>query len=462
MAVAVSVIVPGGEDVDQYQPLREFRWRVYGSLTGWADTLFEACDALVCGTGRLESLPHLSLEPQCRRGHGSVYAALDRGVIDTDALGEALAGALCPEWGWVFAADTSGWPRPKARTSPQRTHNYDVRKDGGDHRWCTTPGWSFGWLAQVGPGEASWVAPVDVDRVGPDRTPAGVTVSQIRRLVARLARSQPGVIPIVCHDAGYAVNAVATPLAGEQVQVVIRLKSHAVFHTCPPPPAPGTRGRPRRHGQRIKLSDPSTWPDPDQHLLVPPGTKHAALSISAWHRVHPKPSKDLHEPGNDRSRNTNRQLVHGTLIQIRSADPSAPTMWLWWSGPAGSFELDQIWRAYLRRFGIEHFFRFIKQYLAWTTPRLRPPAQAERWSWIVATAYTHLVLARTLTTSHHPWHRHGPLSPLRVKRGFRNVHPHLGTPAKPPQKSKPGPGRPKGRPNQRKHPDHPVVKKSKR
>ncbi|MFC5099636.1 transposase [Kibdelosporangium philippinense] len=55
-----------------------------------------------------------------------------------------------------------------------------------------------------------------------------------------------------------------------------------------------------------------------------------------------------------------------------------------------------MWRAYLRRYGIEHLFRFLKQYLAWTRPRVRGPEQAERWSWLVAVAYVHLVLARGL------------------------------------------------------------------
>ena len=443
----------------QHAQLREFRRQVYASFTGWPDTLFEITDALACGPSRLESLPHLSLEPQSRRGHGSIYAALTRGGIDTAALGDALSTALCPAWGPVFAVDTSGWRRPHAATSPQRTHNFDVTKGSG-RQGATTPGWLFSWLVQVGPRESSWVCPIDVDRVDPRHTPAEVALAQVRRLVGRLALLAPDVVPIVCHDGGYSIATVAGPLVGEKVQVVVRLRADAVLFTAPPVAASPAKGRPRRHGPRIKLSDPTTWPVADEILQVPAEGTRAGLTVSAWHRVHPRPSQDLHEPGNDRTRNTDRVLIHGSLIQLRSADPKLPTLWLWWSGPADSFDLDQIWRAYLRRFGIEHYFRFIKQHLAWTTPQPRTPEQGERWSWIVATAYAHLLLARPLATSQRPWHRHGPLSPLRVKRGFAKVSRHLGTPAKPPQKSRPGPGRPKGRPNQHKHPRQPVVKKS--
>jgi hypothetical protein len=44
------------------------------------------------------------------------------------------------------------------------------------------------------------------------------------------------------------------------------------------------------------------------------------------------------------------------------------------AGPTeSSLDLDRVWRAYLRRFDIEHTFRFAKQVLGWTTPKLRTP-----------------------------------------------------------------------------------------
>jgi hypothetical protein len=43
-------------------------------------------------------------------------------------------------------------------------------------------------------------------------------------------------------------------------------------------------------------------------------------------------------------------------------------LWLWWSGP-GEPNLDLLWRAYVRRFDLEHTFRFLKQTLGWTTPQ---------------------------------------------------------------------------------------------
>ena len=62
--------------------------------------------------------------------------------------------------------------------------------------------------------------------------------------------------------------------------------------------------------------------------------------------------------------------------------------------PRLQLDLDLAWRAYIRRFDLEHTVRFCKQTLGWTTPRPRHPEQADRWTWLVLAAYTQLRLAR--------------------------------------------------------------------
>jgi hypothetical protein len=63
-------------------------------------------------------------------------------------------------------------------------------------------------------------------------------------------------------------------------------------------------------------------------------------------------------------------------------------MWLWSSAPqAGPAHVTVLWQAYLRRFDIEHTFRFLKQVLGWTAPRVRDPAAADRWTWLILACY---------------------------------------------------------------------------
>jgi hypothetical protein len=136
-------------------------------------------------------------------------------------------------------------------------------------------------------------------------------------------------------------------------------------------------------------------------------------------------------------------------------------LWLWWAGP-GQPDLDRAWRAYTRRFDLEHTVRFAKQTLGWTTPRVRTPAQAERWTWLVLAGYTQLRLARQLVADQRlAWERPRPpgqLSPYRARRGFSRLLCAVGSPAAAPKPSGRSPGRSKGR---RSGPAvrHPAIKK---
>ena len=62
-------------------PLEAFRTERHACCTRRADAMFEWGEALWCAQTPLPSLPHLSLEPVCRRGWGSVYAALSHGEV---------------------------------------------------------------------------------------------------------------------------------------------------------------------------------------------------------------------------------------------------------------------------------------------------------------------------------------------------------------------------------------------
>jgi hypothetical protein len=147
--------------------------------------------------------------------------------------------------------------------------------------------------------------------------------------------------------------------------------------------------------------------------------------------------------------------VGGVLVEVerlprgeRRREPKE--LWLWWHGPDGTTpELDLLWRAYARRFDLEHTFRFLKQTLGWNTPRVRHPEQADRWTWLVVAAFTQLRLARACVADQRlPWERRyapGQLTPCRVRRGVLALLLALGTPAKPPKPCGRSPGRPKGR-----------------
>ena len=142
-------------------------------------------------------------------------------------------------------------------------------------------------------------------------------------------------------------------------------------------------------------------------------------------------------------------------------------MWLWASEPAAApAQVTRLWQAYLRRFDIEHCFRFLKQQLGWTAPLLRGPEAADRWTWLVIAAWDQLWLARPLAAAGRlPWQPEVParkMTPGRVRAQFRCARETAGTPANAPKPARPGPGRPEGSKNQRKAPRQPVGKRNRK
>lgn len=433
-----------------------FRRGCYRCLGRRADALFELADAVLGSSAPVTSLPKLSLEAPFRRGHGSVYAALSAGEVDVDGLRDLLA-AHCPDrWPAVFAVDASSWPRCDAETSPGRGFYYHPSRHSAGQP--IVAGWSYQWVAQLSFHADSWTAPVDVRRIHPHEDAVAVTVDQINQLLGRLPAA--GSVPLFVFDAGYDPIALTEQLAGAAAQILVRIRDDRVFYADPPPRADGTGGRPRRHGARFACADATTWTKPTAELICH-DEQYGSVTVRAWSRLHPKLA------GRGRHTGTRPPIVAGMIVRVQvqrlpKACGRNKTLWLWWSGPHTP-DLDLLWRAYVRRFDIEHTLRFVKNTLGWVTPAVRTPEQADRWTWLILVVYTQLRLARPIVADHRlPWERPlptGRLTPTRVRRGFHRLRTQLGTPASPPKPCGRGPGRPKGSrtgPAQR----HPAIKKT--
>jgi hypothetical protein len=78
--------VHDGHTMEPPDAIRAFRRSFYECLHSRSDALFELADALLSADGAAPSPAHLSLQASHRRGWGSLYAALDRGQIDAEAL----------------------------------------------------------------------------------------------------------------------------------------------------------------------------------------------------------------------------------------------------------------------------------------------------------------------------------------------------------------------------------------
>jgi hypothetical protein len=281
---------------------------------------------------------------------------------------------------------------------------------------------------------------------------------QIKALLRRLPAG--GVVPLFVFDAGYDPVQVALDLDGVRVATLVRLRKDRCFYMDPDPARVARTGRPPQHGHKVDCRCPASWPAPSAELRTE-DPQYGTVRVRAWAGLHPKQQNHA-----ARGTRKTRPVVRGTLILVevsRLPGPPRPwqKLWVWWSG-LGTPDLAVIWRAYIRRFDEEHTFRFLKQGLNWTTPRVRHPEQADRWTWLVLAAYTQLRLAAaTVQDQRLPWERPQqktrPLSPYRVRRAFSGLLLIVGTPALAPKPCGRSPGRPTGRWSVP-APRHPVVK----
>ena len=451
--------------------LARFRAGLRACLTARGDELLELTDAVLCADGPVRNLAALSLELEHRRGHGALYDGVSHGQVSIARLRRMLAGLPLPrasDGRLMLAVDVSSWLRPDAATSPGRRFCHVYGRGKGQAQMI--PGWPYSVVAALEPGRTSWTAVLDAVRLGPDDDDIAVTAAQVRDVITRLVAAghwREGDLPVlVIFDAGYDLTRLAWLLADLPAQVPGRLRSDRVMQLSAPPRQPGTRGRPRKHGGEIALADPATWPVP-QVTTATATSRYGTAAAGAWDRVH--------------SRLTHRSawldhdgplpVIDGTLIRLQvdylPGDREPKPVWLWWSATGAlPGDVDRCWQALLRRFDLEHTFRSFKQILGWTAPKIRAPAAADRWTWLIIAVYAQLRLARPLAADLRlPWERPAPpgrLTPARVRRGFRNIRATLPCPAGAPKPGKPGPGRPPGSANRRPAPRYDVGKTTRR
>jgi hypothetical protein len=428
--------------------LSAFRQEFYRCVTARSDAVFELVDAVLCADGPVRSLPELSLVGEHRRGHGSVYAALDRGRIEIARLPRAVTAAPLPraaDGRLVLAVDITCWLRPEAHTCPQRMlcHTYGRAKDSH----LMIPGWPYSVVCALESGRSSWTAPLDAVRLAPGDDAATVTAAQLRTVIANLIEAghwQPGDPDIwVVTDSGYDSPRLAFLLADLPVAVLGRMRSDRVLRRAAPLRLPGTNGRPPRHGGEFAFGDPTTRGEPA--VTTTTETRlYGAATARSWNRLHPR----LTHRSSWVAATGTLPVIEGTVIRldvVRLPSGAIPKpVWLWHSVVDLDADMvDVLWQAFLRRFDIEHTFRMLKQTLGWTSPKPRDPAAADRWTWLLLAAYTQLRLARGLAADlRRPWEKPAApqrLTPARVRRGFRHLRANIACPAGAPKPTRPAP-----------------------
>lgn len=420
--------------------LIQFRQTVYDRLGPARDALFELGDA-VWLTPSLNSFVELSTCPVFRRRWSSTYEALQDGRPDRLTLLDVYLAHLPSGSRPVLAGDHTAWPRLTAYTLRERTVEHQPTRQPGAKP--ITLGQGFSTLAWIPEGSGSWALPLLHERIRPDETPIGKAVAQLRTVCARGPQRAVGL-----YDAEYGCAPCVNASADIACDKLGRLRPNLCLWG-PAPPYQG-RGRPPKHGDKFKLNDPTSWGLADETLEFTDPVL-GAVRLALWRDQHFR--KAAAHPV---------QVVRLERLGARGTRRAPKALWVGWVGEPPP-PLREWWHLYLRRFALDHWYRFAKQRLYWTLPHFKTPEQAERWSDLMPVATGALWLARPVVADKPlPWQKaQAALTPGRVKPGFGRLMAQIGTPARAPKARGKAPGWPKGR-RRSPAPRYAVVKKGER
>jgi hypothetical protein len=147
-------------------------------------------------------------------------------------------------------------------------------------------------------------------------------------------------------------------------------------------PAYQGKGRPKKHGHKMKLSDPITWAIPIESIEIN-GSTWGGVKIQKWSQFHFYESAE--------------HPMEIILVQRQGkglSQKEAKPMWLAWIGTEQP-SLMSLWSLYLG-FAIEHWNRFVKQRLHWTKAKLGNTESGQRWSNLMPILTWQLWLAREI------------------------------------------------------------------
>jgi hypothetical protein len=424
-------------------------------LLARAQTLFSLIDACTAGRGACGCAAHQSVG--CPVGHAAIYRALREGVIDADELcrvvcevGNAAGLPL------VYAIDTTVIERPYAPTSADRQLLHGHGHSRFSHQ--VMKGWRYQVVARLTGSEDSWALPVSIERVGSEVDPVDVALDQISQVCAADGSTRRNPALFLC-DSGYP-SARLTYLIRERAlpaEILVRVSTSQVFYTRPEELAKAPLGgRPRRHGQALHLSTLDLPACQAVSGLVGP---YGQVTVKTWTYMHQKLS------GTTRGFEhvTPTPVVEGTLIvaDVAHLRPSRRRgkLCLFYSGDRS--DLFGLLFTYLRRFDIEHLFRYWKTNAGIGNFHPTDAGTYTTWLQVHAAAYTQLLAARLLITHLRlPWETR-PVRSLTPVMVSRQVSPSLSTAWQPPQRAKPGhsgPGSAQGS-RRRRRQRFPVIRK---
>jgi len=471
--------------------LEQFRIDLHELLAYRSDTLLDLLDALSSNSSA-QSVIELSLSPFFRREYSSITDGIDnffqaseeekegekRREWEQDLVRVIAPYIPCPQERdfWLFGIDVTPQLRPFAKTLADRTYVYQPNTVKGNkpvnigHQSSV-----LAYLPEKGEKTAPWLVPLNVRRVSSEKKKNEVGSEQVKALFSDEKLPFNGKLKVLVGDSDYSARTFLGVIYGDeadeegkkksddQVAIVRSSGNRSFYHAPPEIEGKNPVGHPKWYGDPFRLSDKTTWGQPDEEEWTTWTThrgKEYDVQLRGWHNVRMTGKKDyaMHKHP--------FTLIRADVFDKEGKRVFKRPMWLIVMGKRRTeVSLIESWEAYGQRVDLEHYFRFGKQKLLFTAYQTPDVEHEENWGQIVQLAYIFLWLAAEhVQDLPRPWEKPAPqveaeiASPSRSQRGFAGIISQFGTPAKAPKPRDYSPGRTKGeKPGPRKR--HAVIKK---
>jgi len=299
----------------------------------------------------------------------------------------------------LCAVDHTGWSREESVTLKDRTIIHKPTQIPGNKP--ISIGQAYSTIAWIPEEEGSWALPLRHERITSFESPISKATWQMRQVTRHLP-----VRTIFVLDSEYGCAPFVLQTADIEADQLMKLRGNLCLWKAAPPYS--GKGRPRLHGDKFKLKDPSTWGESIETVEII-YDKLGQVRLRGWSNLHFR-----------RSPEQAMELLSISRIQPEGKQGKSKPMWLVWVGEQMP-PLQEVWQKYLRRFTVDHWYRFAKQRLHWTKPRLGTPEQASQWSDLMPLMTWQLWLAREEVMDNPlPWQKsQTSLTPPKSGSSFR-------------------------------------------
>lgn len=444
--------------------IKDFREKIYSSITYRADACMELLDAL-CSNITADTPVKLSLNQHFRRGYSSITDAISEfhngGYKQSDNLRHALMRQITKNNNnreyYLFVTDCTSAPRPYSVTLPDRSVIYSSNPISGNkpinigHKYSIT-----GFLPPKAANSPPWLLPLATQRVCTNADESLLGAEQMQQVLDFAKKTAPDKICVNVVDSGYCkpeyINKLHSKHANNNNLVtIVRARSNRVLwkksvetHSK----YSSNRGHELWYGSKFDFKDEETWHVKDRSFTFKVFTKkgkECLVEILAWDNMLMRQKRGI--PMNDHP----LTLVRVTMTDTDGNQIFHKPLWLMLFGTRRcELNLEHVYKSYMQRYDVEHFFKFEKNNLLADKLQTSDTKHEESWWSICSLAYSILFISRFAAHNMpYPWEKYLPAmqqayrlpSPTQVQRSFQQITDAIGTPARSPKQR----GNPLGR-----------------